>query len=757
MVIIKHILNRTTEVNPLNRNDVYIEVNYDQQATIDQVEPHVSIGNLYFAREDVALFRSFIDAGINGTGPGIFEGVPYDIHIQYPDGHEQVLNYYVDLSDGLKISKDGVQVSLKQYQGLDWINDRIDGFTFDSIYNASDANKALFESKYVYIPYVINTVPQYGSAFMALTSITVMYLQLTKEVIVIVEKIIEAVQIDVVGIATKIIGIVVEIFYAVSLLASLGYMMADFVLLIIQPIKYQVGMYVSDLLEIACSHLGIDFSSTVWQTYPLNSWVIIPERYNLIESDEQYQVGGIQKIARIVVDVIIGIGLVVTFMGSGLILLALGLATGALQNLSDTIVNFGAVQFLAKIQGFTSITMAQNNHARGYPMITGGDLLALAKKIINGKIVIKNGTLFLEQRDYNLSSALYQLPPVRKDWIGYNTHEFNSTTLISFAKDLNDKNVIDKYMGTSYEVVQVPTVVNDQSLVSTKGFKRIDLGYARGINKTENSFPEEMMLAGLKVFNDVSGFMQETVDVVTDVINGILDFVSDVSNIITNTLSSVFNFFIDILNDLLDPIGISIPHVTLPSWVGDIILVMFSLAIGGGAIGILLSIFAVVTPSIGSIDIPTSEDLLGTQARINALLLENDMVDTPKIVMINTPDVDRLAYLHPDNLAIVRAKYIYDRFYSSDQWVPNQYNEHSQYEIISPALNKPGDGNKIPFTGADYELCLTDNKILDDQAEPALLESLQWYIEQGWAMITYRKKRIYTNNLTLKTSEPSGY
>ena len=126
-------------------------------------------------------------------------------------------------------------------------------------------------------------------------------------------------------------------------------------------------------------------------------------------------------------------------------------------------------------------------------------------------------------------------------------------------------------------------------------------------------------------------------------------------------------------------------------------------------------------------------------------------------MLFRSPDVDRLAYLHPDNLAIVRAKYIYDRFYSSDQWVPNQYNEHSQYEIISPALNKPGDGNKIPFTGADYELCLTDNKILDDQAEPALLESLQWYIEQGWAMITYRKKRIYTNNLTLKTSEPSGY
>ena len=756
MVIIKHILNRTTEVNPLNRNDIYIEVNYDQQATIDQVQPHVSIGNLYFAREDVSLFKSFIDAGINGTGPGIFEGVPYDIHIQYPDGHEQILNYYVDLSDGLKISKDGVQVSLKQYQGLDWINDRVDGFTFDSLYQDSDANKALFESKYVYVPYVINSVPQYGSAFMALTSITVMTLQLTREVVTIVEKITEAIQADYVGIATKIIGIVVEIFYAVALLGSLTYMLVDFVLLVIQPIKYQVGMYISDLLQIACGHLGIGFSSTIWQTYPLNSWIIIPERYNLLESDQQFEVGGIQKTSRIVVEVIIGVGLVLNLLGPGIILFALGLATGTLQNLADTIVNFGAVQFLAKIQGFTSIAMAQNNHARGYPQITGGDLLALAKRIINGKIVVKNGTLYLEQRDYNLSSALFQLPPVRKDWVGYNTNEFSASTLVSFAKDLNDKNVIDKYMGTSYEVVQVPSIVTDASLVSTKGFRRIDIGYARGINKTSNSFPEEMLMAGLKIFDDISGFLQGTVDVVTDVINAILGFISDVSNIITNTTSSVFNFFIDILNDFLDPIGINIPHINVPTWVGDVILVIFSLAIGGG-LGLLLTIFAVVTPSIGSINIPSSTDLLGNQERMNALLLENDMVDTPKIVMIDTPDNDRMAYLHSDNLAFVRAKYIYDRFYSSDQWVPNVNNEHSQYEIISPALNKPGDGNKIPFTGADYELCLTDNRILDDQAEPALLESLQWYIEQGWAMMTYRKKKIYTNNLIVKTSEPTGY
>ena len=90
-MIVRHLLNGV-EVNPIDRNGVYIEVNFDQDALINQVRPHVAIGNLYFAREDVALFRDYIDAGINGTAPGIFEGLPYDIEITHNDGSVRTLN-----------------------------------------------------------------------------------------------------------------------------------------------------------------------------------------------------------------------------------------------------------------------------------------------------------------------------------------------------------------------------------------------------------------------------------------------------------------------------------------------------------------------------------------------------------------------------------------------------------------------------------------------------------------------------------------
>ena len=82
--------------------------------------------------------------------------------------------------------------------------------------------------------------------------------------------------------------------------------------------------------------------------------------------------------------------------------------------------------------------------------------------------------------------------------------------------------------------------------------------------------------------------------------------------------------------------------------------------------------------------------------------------------------------------------------------------QHNQYELITPALNKPGDENKIPFTSDDLELLIADNKFLDDNGEVCLLDTMKYYIEQDFAFLTYRKKKIYTNNLKLLKREPTG-
>lgn len=753
MVQVRHILNKTTEVNPIDRNGIYIEVNFDQEAIINQVRPHAAIGNLYFAREDVALFRSFIDAGITGTGPGIFEGIPYDIEITYSNGTQRTLNYYVDLTDGLKISKDGVQVGLKLYEGLDWLNDRVDGFTFQSIYDGL-TDKSVMTSKFVYVPYVINNTVTGMEVFTTVLTMSTMVLQIIKEITSLSKQIALLIAVDFVGDIGVLVGALIELAYVVALLVALIGILTDFVLTIIQPIKYQVGMYIKDLLEIASNHLGLSFSSSVFSSAPLKDLVILPQKYELkVQPDELVSFGKMSTTVQTFINSVPALGTVLTDFAQDII----DLIFEAIQDLSDNVVSLGTGIFLGKLKGYPSVAIAQASDAVGFPSATGGDILMLAKQLINGKIVIKNGTLYLEPREYNLSSALYQLPPVRKDWVGYNTNEFYATQIFSFDKDLNDKNVIDNYAGTSYEVYQKPDVIVNEKLVLTKSMNRIDIPYARGINKKSLTTPEQMV----QYMTSFLGYFVDSANAIVNTMNSIIDLVNDiVPNIltaITDLFTGVINWFIDIINDIIAPL--EIPYVSIPSSIIDAFAAAIYLVLGIASanpfvlLGSILLSFDVL---FGAITIPTSEDLLGPD-RVDCLMMENDMMDTPKIVHIAELDDNRMAKLSVINPVVVRAKYFYDNFYGTNNFVPNANGEHNQYEIITPALNKPGDENKIPFTAEDMELLISDNKFLDDNGEVCLLDTMKFYVEQGFAFLTYRKKKIYTNNLKLKTSEPTGY
>jgi hypothetical protein len=486
----------------------------------------------------------------------------------------------------------------------------------------------------------------------------------------------------------------------------------------------------------------------------MKDFVILPQRYELKSTQDELQ--SYSKVLN-TLEQFLTISLAISDGLTGFGLNVMTAVFDAIQNIVDAIVGFGNDIFLGKLKGYPTIGIAQFNNAIGFPSATGGDILMLAKQLINGKIVIKNGTLYLEPRDYNLSSALYQLPPVRKDWVGYNTNEFYATQIFSFDKDLNDKNVIDNYAGTSYEVYQKPTIVNNTKLILTKSMNRIDIPYARGINKKSLTAPEQMVQFVVNVMNGFLDGFQLIVDTAIDIVNLVTNIVPEILTAITDLFTGVINWFIDQINAVISPL--EIPYVSIPSSIIDAFAVAIYLVIGIGTTNpfyFFLAILGALSVNFDDINIPSATDLLGPD-RIDCLMLENDMLDTPKIVHLAELDDDRMAKLSQINPLVVRAKYIYDNFYGTNNFVPNTNGEHNQYEIITPALNKPGDENKIPFTAEDMELLISDNKFLDDNGEVCLLDTMKFYVEQGFAFLTYRKKKIYTNNLTLKTSEPTGY
>ena len=661
-MIVRHLLNGV-EVNPIDRNGVYIEVNFDQEAVINQVRPHVSIGNLYFAREDVALFRDYIDAGINGTAPGIFEGLPYDIEITHSDGSVRTLNYYADLTEGIKISKDGVQVGMKLYEGLDWLNDRVDGFTFQSIYDSGDdAFKELIKSKYVYVPYVINNTVTGMEVFTTVLTMTTTILQIVKEITSVAKQVALLIAIDLVGDIGVIIGLIVEFSYIGSMYVTLIALITDFVLTIIQPIKYQVGMYLNDLLDLTCQHLGLSYDSATLKSAPLKDLVILPQRYELKPmNDELGSYGTVLNGLQALLVPILSIEDILTGFAYNLI----HPIFDAIQNIIDNIIGFASDIFLGKLKGYPSVAIAQAFGAVGFPSATGGDILMLAKQLINGKIVIKNGTLYIEPRDYNLSSALYQLPPVRKDWVGYNTNEFYATQIFSFAKDLNDKNVIDNYMGTSYEVYQKPIIVNDERLVLTKSMNRIDIPYARGINKKSLTAPEQMVTFMTNVLGGFLNGLEAIINIGIDILNLIINIIPEVLNAITGLFTGVINWFIDQINSVISPLVI--PHVSIPSSIIDAFSSAIYIVIGIGTANpyyFFIAIMGALQVNFNNINLPSANDLLGPD-RIDCLMLENDMLDTPKLIHVGELSDNRVAKLSVINPLVVRAKYFYDNYYLS--------------------------------------------------------------------------------------------
>lgn len=803
------------EVNPVNRNDIYIELNFNQEQIINENLPHLGIRNLFFAREDVKLFRDIRQAGIDMTGPGILEGVPFDTIIEH-NNVIKTIRCYIDLADGFEFSKDGASVSIKLYESLDWFNSRIDGFTFETLFNENAFWQNRLRNKFVFVPYVISTIPDYQSAFTALLTIASLGRELYQAIEHIIKDIIDTLHwIDYLHLIMCILKLILQIIYAVVLIVSMINQTADFILFIIQPVKYQCGMFINDMLEIACERLGLSFSSTIFgKTGYMNKWAIIPEHYGYQEIPDQ-KIAALATLWSPLQTIMqrnsepptwtnLQGGVASVFDATGTTYSNSNGAESVIQFLSnpglvgiiDLLQTDMGNDFNSKLKGFICPNPAQ----RGYINGTGGDIFRYAKGLCNGKIIIKNGTLYLERRDFVFTNITpYQLPDIRNDWVGYNTKEFKAVMVLKFSTDRNDKNVFDEYLGNIYETTQLPYIVNDPSLILTKDIRDIPFNLSRGINKTELSVPEKMVSLIIEQINkysdvllilyDVNAVLTDITDFVTTlgwnglvividtivfalrglllVVNatlfGLAGLVFSVS-LALNSITGPIQDIIDVLNG--SPFNAGLPNVFVTHPIDNFTGIL-QVVVDPNSIP-FLNIIDPTYESVPVLSIPGDYPDNDYTTRYNMLLLENDYIDVPKVVELDTiyhvecnPGAN-VAKLHPNNLLHVNAQAIFNYFYSIDLWIPNDDGTpsptglHNQYELFQPSLNSANELNKIRFGFDDFEKVVDDNRILDNDGNACLIDSLDWYLEGQWIDLRFRKNNIYTNNLKLVVSLPTG-
>lgn len=715
-----YVFNKATEVNPIDRKSIYIEVNYDNEAIINQSYPQVGIKNLRFGREDVSVFESYAKAN------GLFYAPYFDINLSKGNKTYNVPLYF-DLTDGYNFSKDGVEPSVKLYQSLDWLNDVIDSFTFESIIETVESGDNITPTMQlaynyilahtIYIPYTISTIPNYIQSFTALLTCFSMAMMIEKEI----DVLITIFGPNAGGFFTTIpavAGLLIHIAYIILMGLALYNTFLNFIFSIIQPVKYHAAMLMSDLMIAACIFMGLDFKSSIFQTFPFNQIALLPEKYIPVANGSQ----NVWSIA-----------------GKG-----------------------GALSVTNAVGGYIKPTPSEQ---QGYPIMTGGDLFRLAKKLCNGKILLQNPdtnpnvsvpTLVLERRDYVPNTPLYQLPDVRADWNGYNTKEFNATTILKFTKDLNDKNTFDQYQGEILSSVVQCANQPDPLCAITKGLREIQIDAARGIRKEKLTIPEDIMnglsniLAGAGTI--IQGFEQAVIDAVRGIItvwNDIIKVLHDLGIINSSTKN---NLTLSQPNNATNPFG--------------------SLA----------NAFA---------------------KRIGCLQMEHDLVNVPKILFLDFENMyssysgDWLnpsfsgynCYpLHAMNSSIVNTLFLWNQFYCIDSWCPvgtytvptysdtqgngnstpgfnygtfnrppgGDKGRHNQFTLWTPANSKSSDKNKVLLDFDDFNLLANNNTFNDMTGVPCIVDSLGWHYEEGWMDLSYRRNELYDNNLTNTITLPNG-
>jgi hypothetical protein len=431
---------------------------------------------------------------------------------------------------------------------------------------------------------------------------------------------------------SEIFVLIGKVVYLAILIITLYKLMNDLYYLIVQPVKYHNAMFIKDLVEIALSRYDMKLSSSILQGTPFKYMALLPEKYNINE---------------------INTGLAARVVGS------------LKPNRNEKV-------------GFY----------KGYP----GELISSLREMFNARIIINDGTLYFEKQDFSITSAKYQVPEVVNEFYRFNKDEFKSNYKISFALDTGDRNTIQEYLGTSYQVTQSQISINNKRMVMLKDYEPINIPFALAKRKKELNAMEEILDA---MFEAIA----VTINLAVTIVNGAISAVNAIIKFIKRILKA------------LSKIGIDIPFKAKP-------------------------LNKLEKSNLGSL----------IDSRVGIMVMEQDYVAIPKIMLIDRTSNPRNNKLLSFADSFLNAKYLYDEYHFFNNFVTTK-------GVNSQGIIKTVDS--VNFSFDDDEKTRSSGNILDSDGKDATLMTLDYYPIAEIASYQYKRKEIYTNNLQINTQYPN--
>jgi hypothetical protein len=321
----------------------------------------------------------------------------------------------------------------------------------------------------------------------------------------------------------------------------------------------------------------------------------------------------------------------------------------------------------------------------GYLGGTYGDFMRSMKKMFNAKVIVQDGVVRFERRDFNLSSPIYQIPPIERNGFRVNGSEFIGNYYINFDVDYNDKNTIQQYSGTAFGCTTTYKTATNKDMVLLRGGEQVSIPFALAKIKTELTPVEEIVRAFAVVFDPVIGVLVKIVNEVIRAVNAIIKAIKNL---------------IDAINWLP---GIEIDFDPKP---------------------------------IKPISYTPLKELI--ENRIGMLMLENDFINTPKVFLLNQASKPRYNKPSSNNKSLINAEYLYDNYHFINSFDPAVYSKTNQYKLYSI--------QNLPFTCSDFLKVRKNNRIFDGEKQ-GQIDSLKWNIDKQTADIEFRVNEIWTRNL----------
>lgn len=124
--------------------------------------------------------------------------------------------------------------------------------------------------------------------------------------------------------------------------------------------------------------------------------------------------------------------------------------------------------------------------------------------------------------------------------------------------------------------------------------------------------------------------------------------------------------------------------------------------------------------------------------RIGMMSLSSDFIGIPKVVILKNGKL-------PTNYrSELSARFLYDNFHASNSFVPAIV--HNQWRVFK--------GVEIKFCFSDFLQVIDNNFCKTADGKEARIDSLNWSFAKQTAIIDFRVKEIYTNNLKIEINEP---